>query len=102
MLPPRLIRSPASQSHLFVRLHIVFAVRARVVVVNFVIVPNAEPWASSVCGLQDLVRPVLRVSTTVVIECAQFETNMLAHRAGCRSAFVDVIAEEDDEIDVLT
>src|SRR5262245_58680583 len=72
------------------------------VVIDFVIVEGYRPRAGCVGGLERGVRAVQCVASPVLVHRHRLaSTCVLAHRRWVRFVFIDVVAEEGDEIQVL-
>ena len=75
--------------------------RPGVVVVELVVVPGDDPGAEGVHGPQVRVGLVLRVADAVVLERSDLRPDMLADLAVAARALVDVVAEVDDQVEVV-
>jgi hypothetical protein len=76
------------------------------VVVHLVVVPGDEPGEGGVGGLEVGIGLVLRVAVAVVLERDDLRTGVRAHvaardRVFVRAVLVDVVAEVDDEVEIL-
>jgi hypothetical protein len=72
-----------------------------VVVGDLVVVPGHQPRARRVGGLQVGVRLVERVPDAIVIQRVRFGGAVLADVIAPPRGLVDVVAEEDDQVEVL-
>ena len=73
----------------------------RVVVFHFVVVPREDPRARGMGGLQVRIRLVQGVARAVVVERVGLGGRVLAHVVAAPGRFVDVVAQERDEIEVV-
>src|SRR5690606_27311414 len=74
---------------------------AGVVVLDLVVVPGQRPGAAQMGGLEVGVGLVLGVAEAVLVEGLGRVVEVVAHGAlGGEAVLVDVVAEEDDEVDV--
>jgi hypothetical protein len=88
-------------AHLLVRLHVVLAGEARVVVVYLVIVPGDDPGRGRVRSLERRVAFRLRVADAVLLDRADLGRRILAGAIVDTAVLVDVVAEMRDEVNVL-
>ena len=74
---------------------------AGAVVFELVIVPGDEPGKGGVGGLEVRVGFVLGVAVAIVVERGELGADVLANAALAGRAFIDVVAEVDDQVEVL-
>ena len=98
VLVVRLVRGGAAREEIRIE---VFGPVVGVIVVDFVVVPGHEPRRRSVAALQVGIAFVERVTVAVLVERVGLAGIVLAHVIAAPRRFVDVIAEEHDEIEVF-
>jgi len=72
-----------------------------VVVVDLVVVPGDDPGEGGVARLQVAVRAVERVAPAIAGKVRRLPRLVAAHMVAPPRGFVDVVAEEDNEVEVL-
>ena len=97
---PGLIRGAAADQQLF-RSLLVFGDHRRVIVVHFMIVPGHRPGGRGVGGLQVGVRAIGLVTRAIVRQGPDFRPLVAPHQILSPGTFVDVVAQMDDEVELL-